>query len=432
MKAILLAAGASTRTRPLTYSRPKPLLPVLDSTILHHNLDQLVGLVDEVILAEHYLADQIQGAVSTEYKGMKIQHVVIPGMPGTGGTVSALRGKVSGSFLVLNGDDLYAHDDLAELVKYERAALISRDAALMRTLDGWQVEDDHIVSLHHRGDPEPEIWGIATGAYVLGEEYFELPPKKISIRDEIGLPHTLEGGLANTPYRAVTVKNYWLPVGYAWDLLAANDLAFRFMQPQNEGTIEDGVAIDGVVSLGKGSVIRRGTIIEGNVFIGENTVVGPSAYIRENVVIGNESIVGFGAEVKHSVLMNNVHMHHHGYIADSVIGSYSNIGAGTTVGNLRHDNRNWSTIVRGERVDTGMRKLGAFMGDFTKLGTQTSLIGGALLGPASWTLPGAVIQSVVPPFTMGENEIPLKKFEALPYFAKVKALKEHLTREEKS
>jgi len=430
MQAVILAAGTSTRTRPLTYTRPKPLLPILDGTILEHNLDQLVGLVDEVVIAENYLADMIRERVGDEFKGLQIVHADIVGTPGTGGTISQLRDKLTPPFLVINGDDLYAKADLQALMEHDRAVLISKNQKLMRTLDGWAVSDGRVEKLYHHGDGEPQEWGVATGAYILGAEYFDLPEKLISTRDEVGLPHTLEGGVSAHEYHAVDAESFWIPVGYPWDLITANEYVLETRGEEIAGTIEEGVYIQGNLVLGKGSVIRSGTVISGNVFIGENCIIGPNAYVRDNAVIGNNSSIGHAAEVKRSVIMNDVNIRHFGYISDSVIGSHSNIGAGTTVGNLRHDNKNWKTVVRGKSVDTGWRKLGAFLGDYSKTGINTSLIGGALMGPASWTESHETVNETIQPFHMGHRELPLEKFQRLQYFDELKDLKKRISEEE--
>lgn len=432
MQAIILAAGTSTRARPLTYTRPKPLLPILDTTILEHDLDQLVGIVDEVIIAEFYLAEMIQSKIGSEYKGMKIIHVRIDGTPGTGGTVSALRKYLRDRFLVLNADDLISAHDIARLVQHERGALVSTKATLTGSYDGWKIEKGNIIALHSRLEKNPPTWGVATGVYVLGEEYFDLPPVKISIRDEVGLPHTLASVLSKTEYVAVDVEDYWIPTGYPWDLIDANLFLLAKRKDERRGTIEPGVYINGKVIVGENSVIRSGTIIDGDAFIGKNCIIGPNAYLRGGVVIGDHSHIGFGAEVKRSVIFDHVDNHHHGYIGDSVIGSYCNIGAGTVVGNLRHDNTTWKTLVRGEEIDTGQRKLGAFLGDFCKTAIHTSLVGGALLGPASWTDSNDKVKGVVPPFHIGSRELPLEKFEKLPYYEAVKQFQERLAKEEKA
>lgn len=430
MQAVILAAGTSTRTRPLTYTKPKPLLPLLNSTILEHNLRELVGLVDEVVIAEFYLASMIQEKIGDEYLGIKITHKVLEGTPGTGGTISALQDVLKPPFLVINGDDLYFHADLERMVREERAALVYQNSGFMQRLDGWRIEDGKIKGLHHHGDTEPAVWGVATGAYVVGEEYFSLDPVKISTRDETGLPHTLEQTLDTHDYTAVEVREEWIPIGYPWDLIVANRVLLRAMEPTRHSRPDRGARLNGNIAIGKNTQIKAGTYIEGDVYIGDNCTIGPNVYLRDGVVLGDGCRIGQGAEIKNSVLMNDVNMHHFGYIGDSVIGSHVNIGAGTSVGNLRHDNKNWPTVVRGEKIDTGWKKLGAFIGDYSKTAVHTSLLGGSILGPASWTEAGEVVRQLVRPFSMGNRDIPLEKFQKLPEYKEIKTLKERMSKEE--
>jgi len=76
MQAVILAAGKSTRTYPLTLTKPKPLLKVADTTVIEHNLDQLRGVVDEVIIVVGYKAEMMQEYLGENYRGIKIRYVM--------------------------------------------------------------------------------------------------------------------------------------------------------------------------------------------------------------------------------------------------------------------------------------------------------------------------------------------------------------------
>src|SRR3989338_1567630 len=104
-QAVLLCAGKSTRAYPLTITKPKPLLKVANRTILEHNLEQLNGLVDEVILVIGYLQEKIGAFCRTRYKQLKIICVEQRETLGTGHALLQARDKLKGDFIVLNGDD---------------------------------------------------------------------------------------------------------------------------------------------------------------------------------------------------------------------------------------------------------------------------------------------------------------------------------------
>jgi len=127
-----------------------------------------------------------------------------------------------------------------------------------------------------------------------------------------------------------------------------------------------GVHLHGSVVVEDGALVRSGAYIEGPVLIREGAEVGPNAYLRGSTVIGPDAHVSHGVEVKNSVLMADASVGHLSYVGDSVLGRGVNFGAGTNVANLRHDDTTVRMTVKGDRVDTGRRKLGAIVGDGAK------------------------------------------------------------------
>ena len=91
MKAVILAAGKSTRTYPLTLTRPKPLLPILNKPILAHQLDALHGLIDEAVIVVGYLQEQIHERFGDAYRGIRMTYVEQREQLGTGHAVLQCR-----------------------------------------------------------------------------------------------------------------------------------------------------------------------------------------------------------------------------------------------------------------------------------------------------------------------------------------------------
>ena len=108
-------------------------------------------------------------------------------------------------------------------------------------------------------------------------------------------------------------------------------------------------------------------------------------------MVGPDVHVGHGVEVKNSVLMADTSVGHLSYVGDSVLGQGVNFGAGTNVANLRHDDENVRLTVKGDRVDTGRRKLGVIVGDDAKTGINTSLNAGLRIGAGETTGPGETV-----------------------------------------
>ena len=149
--------------------------------------------------------------------------------------------------------------------------------------------------------------------------------------------------------------------------------------------------LNGTVAIGKGTVIRPGVVIDGPVIIGEDCTIGPNAWIRSYTAIGNGCRAGQGTEIKASILMDGARVPHLSYVGDSVLGEDVNFGCGTITANFRHDEGNHSSMVKGELVDTGRRKLGAIVGDGVHTGINTSIYPGRKLWPGTSTLPGEVV-----------------------------------------
>src|SRR5689334_13827910 len=107
MKAVIFAAGKSTRTYPLTVTRPKPLLPVANRPILAHQLDALAGLVDTAVVVVGYRAAMIRERFGAAYHGMKIKYIEQTEQLGTGHALQQCGSALTQPFIALNGDDLY-------------------------------------------------------------------------------------------------------------------------------------------------------------------------------------------------------------------------------------------------------------------------------------------------------------------------------------
>ncbi|MDO8628073.1 MAG: DapH/DapD/GlmU-related protein, partial [Candidatus Diapherotrites archaeon] len=189
------------------------------------------------------------------------------------------------------------------------------------------------------------------------------------------------------------VSAYWFPIGYPWDLLTVNEFFVSGLKESKIlGTVEENVHIKGKIILGKGSVLKSGTYIEGNVVFGENCEIGPNCYIRGNTSIGDKCKIGQAVEVKNSTIGDGTKIPHLSYFGDSVIEDNCNFGAGTIVANLRHDHGTVNSLVKGEKINSGRKKLGIFCGDNVKTGINTSFYPGIKIWPGQTTLPGEIVK----------------------------------------
>ncbi len=171
-----------------------------------------------------------------------------------------------------------------------------------------------------------------------------------------------------------------------WKYLEESEKIMEKIQEKIEGTVEKNVSINGKLALGKNSVIKTGSYIEGNVFVGKNCKIGPNAYLRSGTVLLDNCHVGM-SEVKNSIFLGNSSAPHFNYVGDSILGENVNLGAGTKIANLRHDNKNIVVKLGKKSVDSGRRKLGALIGSGTKTGINSSINCGKFVKNNSKILP---------------------------------------------
>jgi NDP-sugar pyrophosphorylase family protein len=151
-----------------------------------------------------------------------------------------------------------------------------------------------------------------------------------------------------------------------------------------KGTVMDGAFLLGDdIIIGEGSVVEPGAYIKGPCIIGKNTEVRQGAYIRGNVIVGDGCVVGHATEIKHSIMLDGAKAGHFAYIGDSILGNEVNLGAGTKLANLKITNDQVVIIVDKAVHETGLRKLGAILGDGVQTGCNTVTAPGTIVGKDS-------------------------------------------------
>jgi NDP-sugar pyrophosphorylase family protein len=142
-----------------------------------------------------------------------------------------------------------------------------------------------------------------------------------------------------------------------------------------------------LISIGKGSTVEPGAYIKGPCIIGENCTVRHGAYLRGHVITGNSCVLGHDSEFKNALLLDEAHAGHFAYVGDSILGNRVNLGAGTICSNLKLDRGQISIKVNGNRLETGLRKFGAVIGDDSQTGCNSVTNPGTLLGKGVFCYP---------------------------------------------
>jgi carbonic anhydrase/acetyltransferase-like protein (isoleucine patch superfamily) len=195
---------------------------------------------------------------------------------------------------------------------------------------------------------------------------------------------------------------------YAGQILDARGMEIHYGDTNKGGlrVIKDGEILAGAavimagavllgraIEIGNGVLVESGALIKSPAIIGEMSEVRQGAYLRGCCISGKRCILGHTTEIKHSIFLNDAKAGHFAYLGDSILGNNTNLGAGTKFANLRFLPGNIVIRAKGERFDTGRRKIGAILGDRTQTGCNSVTSPGTVFGKSCILMPNATAPS---------------------------------------
>ncbi len=148
--------------------------------------------------------------------------------------------------------------------------------------------------------------------------------------------------------------------------------------------------------------IHRTAKVAPTAFIGANVIIGPEtevrhgAFIRGNALVGAGAVVGNSTELKNVILFDNVQVPHYNYVGDSILGFKSHMGAGSITSNVKSDKTLVAIRVGDEKIETGLKKMGAMLGDCVEVGCGSVLNPGTVIGANSQIYPLSAPRGFVP------------------------------------
>lgn len=211
MQCVLICAGKGTRMRPLTDATPKPLLPVCGNPILDHIVEALPPEIDELIIVVGYLEEQIREHCGAEFHGRRVQYVTQDNFAGgTGDALMCARPLLSGTFLMLNGDDIHGAKVLAEVVEEPHAIIgvYSETPELFGVLV--QNEDGTLKEIIEKPKNPPSHF-VNTGGFVASLEIFD-KTVQVSNSGELYATDMLTAYATDHPVKIIE-QNSWIPIG---------------------------------------------------------------------------------------------------------------------------------------------------------------------------------------------------------------------------
>ena len=148
--------------------------------------------------------------------------------------------------------------------------------------------------------------------------------------------------------------------------------------------------------VAKNAKVAPTACLNGPLIVDENAEIRHCAFIRGNAIIGKGAVVGNSTELKNVILFNKVQVPHYNYVGDSILGYKAHMGAGSITSNVKSDKTPVSVKGKNEKFETGLKKMGAILGDNVEVGCNSVLNPGTIIGQNSNIYPTSMVRGVVP------------------------------------
>ncbi len=181
---------------------------------------------------------------------------------------------------------------------------------------------------------------------------------------------------------------------YPWEVLPK--ISAFILQLGSTLSEEEYEKIGENVWIARSATVAPTAYIHGPAIIGKNAEVRHCAFIRGNAIVGEGAVVGNSTELKNVVLFNKVQVPHYNYVGDSILGYKAHMGAGSITSNVKSDKKLVVVKDGRERIETGLKKFGAMLGDEVEVGCGSVLNPGTVVGRHSSIYPLSSVREVVP------------------------------------
>lgn len=210
-----------------------------------------------------------------------------------------------------------------------------------------------------------------------------------TINDLYDLDHTL-------------AKDYLSQFTYPWEALAGiKDMIIELGEKLDPAEYDE---VSEHVWVHKTAKVFPSAYLGAPCIIGPNTEVRHCAFIRASALVGADCVVGNSVELKNVILFDHVETPHYNYVGDSILGYYAHMGAGSITSNIRSDRVNIIVHNGTESIETGLRKIGAMLGDHVEVGCNAVCNPGSVIGRGPNIYPTSCVRGVVPANSIFKND----------------------------
>jgi len=363
MQAIILAGGSGTRLRPLTYTTPKPMLPVGGKPAVIRIAEALADAgFSEVFITTNYLAEVIEERLQQYSLPIPI-HCIREDKPlGTAGCVKNAINQLGDEFLVIQGDAV-ADMDYAAFLEFHRANEADVSITTIRVQDPREFgivdadENGRIARFQEKPKLEEAFSDLANaGFYLLKKSVFECVPKgePFDFSNQL-FPILMEQGKR---FFAWELNGYWVDIGRPQAYLESNAHALK-----------------GCTEIAEDVEIPLNATLVPPFLIGAGAQLGAGCVIGPNTVLGSGCRIGPRAQISGSVLFEDVSIGEGARLNDCVVASRCHVGARSTIGAL------------------------AVIGDGCDIGADAEISPYSRVGPITPVASGTVVEGVVSPRT---------------------------------
>ncbi|HBG85108.1 MAG TPA: UDP-N-acetylglucosamine pyrophosphorylase [Erysipelotrichaceae bacterium] len=210
-----------------------------------------------------------------------------------------------------------------------------------------------------------------------------------TIHDLYDLDHTL-------------AKDYLAQFTYPWEALKGiKDFIIALGETLDKNEYEE---VSEHVWVHKSATVFSSAYLGAPCIIGPRTEVRQCAFIRGSALVGADCVVGNSTELKNVILFDHVQTPHYNYVGDSILGYYSHTGAGAITSNVKSDKKLIMIHNGDEQIETGLKKIGAMLGDYVEVGCNSVLNPGTVIGRHSNVYPTSCVRGVIPEASIFKND----------------------------